>query len=46
LREGFLEAVEKNTIAFRVVDKTEETYNEYVLEDGVFYIQVSLLRCY
>lgn len=46
LREGFPEAVEKNTIAFRVVDKTEETYNEYVLEDGVFYIQVSFLRCY
>lgn len=46
LREGFLEAVEKQTIAFRVVGKTDETYNEYVVEDGVFYIQVSPLRGY
>ncbi|KAI8656281.1 hypothetical protein NCS56_01231500 [Fusarium sp. Ph1] len=44
LREGFLEAVEKNKIAFRVVDKTEETYNEYVIEDGVFYIQTTPSR--
>ncbi|KAH7231944.1 hypothetical protein B0J15DRAFT_409777, partial [Fusarium solani] len=44
LREGFLEAVEKNTIAFRVVDKTEETYNECILEDGVFYIQTTPSR--
>ncbi|EEU36026.1 uncharacterized protein NECHADRAFT_85382 [Fusarium vanettenii 77-13-4] len=44
LREGFLEAVEKNTIVFRVVDKIDETYNEYVLEDGVFYIQTTPSR--
>ncbi|UPL02683.1 hypothetical protein LCI18_013617 [Fusarium solani-melongenae] len=44
LREGFLEAVEKDTIAFRVVDKTDETYNEYVLEDGVLYIQTTPSR--
>ncbi|KAM0438497.1 hypothetical protein ACHAPT_001246 [Fusarium lateritium] len=41
LREGFLEAVEKETIAFRIVDKTKETYNEYVVEDGVFYVQTT-----
>ncbi|PKS07129.1 hypothetical protein jhhlp_005729 [Lomentospora prolificans] len=40
LQEGFNDVVDKNEVAFRVVDKLErKTYNEVVIEDGVVYIQ-------
>ena len=40
LREGFNEAVEKNQIALRVVDKlVKGHYNEPIVENGVLYIQ-------
>ena len=40
LQEGFAEAVEKNEIGLRVVEKLEKaTYNECVLENGVLWIQ-------
>ena len=43
LQEGFNDVVDKNEVAFRVVDKLErKTYNEVVIEDGVVYIQVRL----
>lgn len=42
LQEGFNEAVEKQEIAFRIVDKFKyASYCEVVVEDGVLYIQVS-----
>jgi len=40
LREGFLEAVEKHEVAFRVVDKLQNaSYCEAIVEDGVLYLQ-------
>ncbi|KAF2807625.1 uncharacterized protein BDZ99DRAFT_464554 [Mytilinidion resinicola] len=39
LQEGFAEAVEKGEIRFRVVEKLGRTYNESVVEDGVFWLQ-------
>lgn len=40
LREGFLEAVEKGEIAFRIVDKLKyKSYCECDIEDGVLYLQ-------
>ncbi len=42
LQEGFGEAVERNEIALRVVDKlVKGEYNEYVVENGVLYIQTT-----
>lgn len=43
LQEGLNEAVEKQEIAFRVVDSLKyASYCEVVVDDGVLYIQVSL----
>ncbi|KAF2495274.1 hypothetical protein BU16DRAFT_550109 [Lophium mytilinum] len=39
LQEGFAEAVEKGEIRFRVVEKLGRTYNESVIEEGVFWMQ-------
>ncbi|KAK3694411.1 hypothetical protein B0T22DRAFT_70583 [Podospora appendiculata] len=40
VQEGFLEAVEKLEIAFRIVEKlTYDSYCEVVIEDGVLYLQ-------
>ncbi|KAK3393360.1 hypothetical protein B0H63DRAFT_406549 [Podospora didyma] len=40
IQEGFLEAVDKNEIVFRIVDKLKyDSYGEVVIEDGVLYIQ-------
>ena len=40
LQEGFKEVVNKNDIAFRIVDKLEyDSYGEVVVKDGVLYIQ-------
>lgn len=45
LREGFNEAVEKNTIAFRFVEKLQKAlYCETVLEDGTLYVQTVVGR--
>lgn len=43
MREALVEAVEKGTVAFRVVEegKMKALYNESVFEDGVLYMQVS-----
>lgn len=42
LQEGFKDAVEKNEIALRVVDKlVKGTYNECVFEGGVCYMQTT-----
>ena len=42
LQEGFGEAVEKNEIALRVVDRLAKgEYNECVVENGVLYIQTT-----
>lgn len=43
LQEGFKEAVEKNQIALRIVDKLNKGkgYNECVIENGVLYIQTT-----
>lgn len=43
MREAILEALEKATISFRVVDKEKmkKLYNECVFEDGVLYMQAS-----
>ena len=42
LQEGFKEAVEKNQITLRVVDKLKKgNYNEPVIETGVLYIQTT-----
>lgn len=42
LQEGFAEAVPNNEIAFRIVDKTEKSYNECVIEDGTVYVQTTI----
>lgn len=42
LQEGFNEAVDKGEIAFRIVDATKSGTSEFEIEDGVFYLQVSL----
>jgi hypothetical protein len=42
MQEGFQEAVSKNEIVFRIVDKLErpgKTYNENIIHDGVLYLQ-------
>ncbi|OCK84638.1 hypothetical protein K432DRAFT_344745 [Lepidopterella palustris CBS 459.81] len=40
LQEGFAEVVTKNEIKFRIVKKlVSRTWNESVIEDGVFYMQ-------
>ena len=43
LQEGFKDAVEKNQIALRVVEKLKEgsNYNECVIENGVLYIRTT-----
>ena len=42
LQEGFKEAVEKNQIALRIVDKLSKgNYNEPFIENGVLYIQTT-----
>lgn len=43
MREALLEALEKETISFRIVEegKMKALYNECVFEDGVLYMQVS-----
>ena len=43
LREAITEAMEKRSVAFRVVDKSKmkKTYNECTFESGVLYMQVS-----
>ncbi|KAG8529609.1 uncharacterized protein KY384_006246 [Bacidia gigantensis] len=42
MQEGFKEAVEKNEIGLRVVDKLEKgDYNECVIENGVVYMQTT-----
>ena len=42
LQEGFKDAVEKNQIVLRVVNKLNKgNYNEPVLENGVLYIQTT-----
>ncbi|SPO07090.1 uncharacterized protein DNG_09784 [Cephalotrichum gorgonifer] len=42
LQEGFNEAVEKEEVAFRIVDKlVKGSYNEPVVEDGVLYLQTT-----
>ncbi|KAL8708421.1 MAG: hypothetical protein Q9220_006711 [cf. Caloplaca sp. 1 TL-2023] len=42
LQEGFKEAVEKNEVALRVVEKlTKGVYNECIIENGVLYIQTT-----
>lgn len=42
LQEGFKEAVEKNEVALRVVDKPiKGPYNECIVENGVLYIQTN-----
>jgi hypothetical protein len=48
LQEGFNEAVDKAEMAFRIVDKLKyDSYCECEIEDGVLYLQVSLIsrRC-
>jgi hypothetical protein len=46
LQEGFKEVVDKNEIAFRIVDKLKKKdYCEFEIEDGVLYIQVSPRYC-
>lgn len=44
MREALVEALEKGTIAFRVVEqgKMKALYNECAFEDGVLYMQVSI----
>ncbi|KAK5999035.1 hypothetical protein PT974_01422 [Cladobotryum mycophilum] len=47
LREGFVEAVSKATVVFRIVDEGQmrhQSYNECALEDGVLYLQVRFSR--
>ena len=40
VQEGFLEAVSRNEIAFRIVEKLKyDSYCEVVIEDGVLYLQ-------
>ncbi|KAM7202728.1 hypothetical protein V8F33_002654 [Rhypophila sp. PSN 637] len=42
IQEGFNEAVDKNEMAFRIVDKLSDkdaSYNEAVIEDGILYLQ-------
>ncbi|KXJ89438.1 hypothetical protein Micbo1qcDRAFT_235249 [Microdochium bolleyi] len=40
LQEGFKEAVDKNEVCLRIVDKlNDSSYSEAVVEDGVLYIQ-------
>ncbi|CAM1509909.1 Fc.00g002440.m01.CDS01 [Cosmosporella sp. VM-42] len=41
LQEGLTEAIENNTIRFRIVDKTVGYYNEAIIEDGVLYLQTT-----
>ena len=43
LQEGFNEAVEKNQIAFRIVEELRKGsgYSEIFIEDGVLYIQTT-----
>lgn len=42
LQEGFLEAVEKGVIAFRIVEKLKyDSYCEVVLEDGTLFVQTT-----
>jgi len=44
LREGFNEGIEKGLVVFRVLGKMKyETYCECDIEDGVLYLQVSVL---
>lgn len=42
MREALVEAMEKKTVALRIVDEAKMTasYNECVFEDGVLYMQV------
>ncbi|KAH8174832.1 hypothetical protein LIA77_06251 [Sarocladium implicatum] len=46
MREALVEALEKGTIAFRVVEqgKMKKLYNESVFEDGVLYMQTTAER--
>jgi len=40
LQEGFKEAVDKNEVALRIVDKLQKgSYNEAVVEDGILWLQ-------
>ena len=42
LSEGFQEAVSKNEVVFRIIDKLKyDNYCECVIEDGILYLQVS-----
>ena len=44
LQEGFKEAVEKNEVSLRVVDKLvsgSSSYNECIIENGILYIQTT-----
>jgi hypothetical protein len=45
LQEGFQEAINKNEIALKIVDKLDcgGSYNEVVIKDGVLIVQVSLI---
>jgi hypothetical protein len=46
LQEGFNDAVEKAEMAFRIVDKLKyDSYCECEIEDGVLYLQVSVIPC-
>ena len=43
LREGFLEVVESATVAFKIAGDSEvKGYNDSVIEDGVYYLRVSV----
>jgi hypothetical protein len=46
LYEGFAEAVTKNEIKFRIVDKLtgDSSWNQIIIEDGILYIQVSVVE--
>jgi hypothetical protein len=45
LQEGFQEAINKNEITLKIVDKLDcgGSYNEVVIKDGVLIVQVSLI---
>lgn len=45
LQEGFKEAVDKNEVALRIVDKLQQgSYCEAVVEDGILWLQSTPTR--